>query len=131
MITGEKMIYYSPSNKCIKVFDLFSEKITETWTDTIEVPAKWNFAMWLSYNHDSKRALFLYMDAKNHFVLERFTKSGDRVRMGECECKSLNVVCEEGGVFYFSHNIGKELVINVASELGLSSITFISPKTER
>jgi hypothetical protein len=131
MITGEKMIYYSPFSKCLKIFDLFTEKITETWPDSIEVPTKFNFAMWLSYNHDSKKALFLYMDAKNHFVLQSFKKSGEKVKMGECECKSLNVVCEEGGVLYFSHNIGKELVINVASEQGLSSITFISPKTER
>ena len=46
MITGEKMIYYSPSHKKLKVFDLFAGKDTEAWPQDIEVSPKFNYCMW-------------------------------------------------------------------------------------
>lgn len=131
MINGEKMIYYSPANKKLKIFDLFQSKDIETWPHHVEVNPKWNYCMWLSYNSDSKKCFFLYMIDKNSYVLETFTKEGKREKIGECVCKPINVVCEDEKVFYFSHNIGQHLVINVASEHGLSSLTFLSPQKER
>jgi len=56
MITGEKMIYYSPLHKKIKVFDLFTSKDIETWPQDLEINPKWNYCMWLTYNPDSKKA---------------------------------------------------------------------------
>lgn len=71
------------------------------------------------------------MTDKNCYSLESFNKEGNRDQLGQCECKPINVVCEEQGVLYFSHNIGSQLVINIASENGLSKITFMSPTNER
>jgi len=131
MITGEKMIYYSPMYSKLKIFDLFTGKDTETWPQDITINPNFNFCMWLSYNAESKKALFLYMTEKNKYTLESFSKDGKRENLGECTCKPLNIVCEDEGVFYFSHNIGTSLVVNVASEHGLSSVTFLSPPKER
>lgn len=131
MITGEKMIYYSPNYSKLKVFDLFTGKDTEVWPQEITINPNYNYCMWLSYNSESKKALFLYMTDKNTFALEMMTKDGKRENLGTTICKPLNVVCEDEGVFYFSHNIGAQLVINVASEQGLSSVTFLSPPKER
>ena len=71
------------------------------------------------------------MTEKNNYILESFTKDGKREKLGECVCKPINVVCEDEGMFYFSHNIGNNLQINVASENGLSTLTFLSPNNER
>lgn len=123
MISGEKMIYYSPSKKKLIVFDIFQGKIIETWPQEIVTNVKFNYCMWLTYNLTTKKALFLYMTEKNIFQLEVFSKDGQRQILGNCECKPLNIACQEGNVLYFSHNIGKNLVINVASESGTFSLT--------
>ena len=78
MISGEKMMYYSQLHKQLKIFDLFSSKIIEFWPQEIELNSKFNYCMWLNYNVETKRALFLYMVEKNKFILESFTKDGGR-----------------------------------------------------
>lgn len=127
-LEGDKILYYSLNDKCLKTFDLSSpDSMATKWSaDAIEVNPEFihNF-IWVHYVKDSNCVYMLHMLTNDKVAYDHIKENGTATRIAEVDCRNVNWMMKDKDRLFFACNTeGKNMPLYMAHKTGISKIQF-------
>ena len=126
-INNEKIIYFSQTDNCLKIWDLTnpdSNQKAESYPGRIEIKEEFNFFMWVHYIRETGKVLILHMVSFERVVQIEVDKEGVQREIAQVDIKNVNCVHVQGDQFYFASNVEDNMPIYIASVDGIKKIQF-------
>lgn len=122
----EEIIYFSQTHNCLKTFNLFRpNEPTKRWGPSKQdLKEEFNFFMWLHYNRNTQKVLFLHMVSFDKVKLVEISKEGQIVEKAEVDIKNVNLVNQQHDKFLFASNVEDSMVFYIADETEISKFKF-------
>lgn len=80
--------------------------------------------MWLHYNRNTQRVLFLHMISFDKVKLIEISKDGTIVDKAEVDIKNVNLVNQQHDKFMFASNVEDNMVFYIADDQEISKFKF-------
>jgi hypothetical protein len=125
-ISAEKILYYSPTENKLKVFNFQTGKVISTWSASFTINPEFNFFNWICYYPEDKKARILHMTEFSKAAVHDIYESGEVKEVGTVDLINGNCICEhEKTLLYATQaNESSPLVIHTLNKDHMNKITF-------
>ena len=101
-ISREKILYYSPTNKCISIYSFLTGEVITSWPGNFEINPKFNFFNWVGYYPDQAKCRMIHMVEFTKAAIHDIYESGEVKEIEIFDIMNANCVFEHNKTFYFT-----------------------------
>jgi len=93
-ISAEKILYYSPTDNKLKVYNFQTSTIIEEWEATFVINPEFNFFNWICYYPEDQKCRVLHMTEFSKAAVHDIYKNGEVKEVGTVDLINGNCICE-------------------------------------
>jgi hypothetical protein len=125
-ISTEKILYYSPTNNRLKVYNFQTASIISEWSASFTINPESNFFNWLCYYPEDKKCRILHMTEFSKAAVHDIYEDGTVTEVGSVDLINGNCICEHEKTLLYATQANEKspFIIHTLNKDHMNKITF-------